>query len=56
MQDYVHGVASKTIQLNFLLEDGQFALFGPELLTLLIGSISVLQQVRFLTEKVNLLV
>jgi hypothetical protein len=55
-QDYVHAVASKTIQLNFLLEDGQFALFGPELLTLLIGSISVLQQVKFLTEKVNLLV
>jgi hypothetical protein len=56
MQDYVHGVASKTIRLNFLLEDGQFALFGPEVLTLLIGSISVLQQVKFLTEKVNLLV
>ncbi len=56
MQDYVHAVAPKTIQLNFLLEDGQFALFGPELLTLLIGSISVLQQVKFLTEKVNLLV
>ncbi len=40
-QDYVHAVASKTIQLNFLLEDGQFALFGPELLTLLIGSIYI---------------
>jgi hypothetical protein len=28
--DYVHVVALKTIQLNFLLEDGQFTWFACE--------------------------